>query len=152
MLSKLDTKSTDILRRRSGLIDQEVQTLDVIGSVYGVTRERIRQLEAKARNRLMEILAEADQAHSHPDSGQGPKRRPRVARPVPRTSRPSTGSDGFPPQTVELAARRMTSHLGRAALIWQAGHHGAHIIRAIADSGLPGSAASTRLRRILMEY
>jgi RNA polymerase primary sigma factor len=152
LLSKLDAKSADILRRRSGLIDQEVQTLDAIGSVYGVTRERIRQLETKARNRLTEILAEAEQARSHPDSRQRPKRRPRTARPVPRPFRPSAGSDGFSPQAVELAARRMASHLGRTALIRQAGHHGAHIIRAIADGRLPGSAASTRLSRILMEY
>jgi RNA polymerase primary sigma factor len=152
LLSKLDAKSADILRRRSGLIDQEVQTLDAIGSVYGVTRERIRQLETKARNRLTEILAEAEQAHSHPASRQRPKRRPRTATPVPRSFRPSAESDGFSPQAVELAARRMTSHLGRTALIRQAGHHGAHIIRAIADGRLPGSAASTRLRRILMEY
>ncbi|PPS67850.1 MULTISPECIES: sigma-70 family RNA polymerase sigma factor [Streptomyces] len=152
LLSKLDAKSADILRRRSGLIDQEVQTLDVIGSLYGVTRERIRQLETKARNRLTEILAEAEQAHSHSASRQRPKHRPRTAMPAPRRFRPSAESDGFSPQAVELAARRMASHLGRTAIIRQAGHHGAHIIRAIADGRLPGSAASTRLRTILTEY
>ncbi|GAA2442369.1 sigma-70 family RNA polymerase sigma factor [Streptomyces macrosporus] len=152
LLSKLDAKSADILRRRSGLIDQEVQTLDAIGSVYGVTRERIRQLETKARNRLKEILTEEEQAPSRPGPKQRPKRRPRAARPVTRMFRPSAGNDGLSPDGVKLAAQRMTSHLGRTALIRQAGHHGARIIRAIADGRLPGSAASTRLRRLLMEY
>jgi RNA polymerase primary sigma factor len=151
LLSKLDAKSADILRRRSGLIDEDVQTLDAIGSVYGVTRERIRQLETKARNRLKEILTEEEQARSRPAPRQRLERRPRRERGS-RTFRPSAGNDDFSAQGVELAARRMTSHLGRTALIRQAGHHGAHIIRAIADGRLPGSAASTRLRRLLMEY
>ncbi|MFD5308236.1 sigma-70 family RNA polymerase sigma factor [Streptomyces ardesiacus] len=152
LLSKLDAKSADILRRRSGLIDQEVQTLDAIGSVYGVTRERIRQLETKARNRLKEVLEEEEQGPSCAAPRQQLERRRRSARPVSRTFRPSTENDGFSSQAVELAARRMTSSLGRTALIRQAGHHGAHIIRVIAEGRLPGSAASTRLRRILMEY
>lgn len=152
LLAKLDVKSADILRRRSGLIDQEVQTLDAIGSVYGVTRERIRQLETKARNRLKEVLTEEEQTPSRPAPGQRPERRPRTAGPHPRVLRLSAGNDDFSAQGVELAARRMASRLGRTALIRQAGHHGAHIIRAIADGRLSGSAASTRLRRILMEY
>ncbi|WP_330336874.1 sigma-70 family RNA polymerase sigma factor [Streptomyces sp. NBC_00557] len=152
LLAKLDVKSADILRRRSGLIDQEVQTLDAIGSVYGVTRERIRQLETKARNRLKEILTEEEQTPSRPASRQRPERRPRTAEPRPRALRPAAGNDDFSAQGVELAARRMASRLGRTALIRQAGHHGAHIIRAMADGRLSGSAASTRLRRILLEY
>ncbi|WP_416481824.1 sigma-70 family RNA polymerase sigma factor [Streptomyces sp. CL12] len=152
LLSKLDAKSADILRRRSGLIDQEVQTLDAIGSVYGVTRERIRQLETKARNRLKEVLEEEERAPSPPAPRQRLERRPRPARPVSRPFRLPTENDGFSSHAVELAARRMTSSLGRTALIRQAGHHGAHIIHVIAQGRLPGSAASTRLRGILMKY
>ena len=43
----VDWRAADILRRRCGF-DGEPQTLDEIGRHYGVTRERIRQIEAKA--------------------------------------------------------------------------------------------------------
>lgn len=41
-----------ILTLRFGLDDKEPQTLDVIGQSFGVTRERIRQIEAKALEKL----------------------------------------------------------------------------------------------------
>ncbi|MEV8287059.1 sigma factor-like helix-turn-helix DNA-binding protein [Streptomyces niveus] len=45
------------MRRRTGLVGGERQTLDDIGKEYGVSRERIRQLETRARDRLKEVLA-----------------------------------------------------------------------------------------------
>ena len=41
-----------ILTLRFGLDDNEPQTLENIGSIFGVTRERIRQIEAKALRKL----------------------------------------------------------------------------------------------------
>jgi RNA polymerase primary sigma factor len=50
-LEILDERERDIIYRRFG-IDREEQTLEEIGQLYGVTRERIRQIEAKAIRKL----------------------------------------------------------------------------------------------------
>jgi RNA polymerase primary sigma factor len=48
LLSTLDERSAGVVRMRFGLDDGQPKTLDDIGKVYGVTRERIRQIEKKA--------------------------------------------------------------------------------------------------------
>jgi RNA polymerase primary sigma factor len=64
VLSTLSEREADIVRLRFGLNNQEPQTLEQIGQSYGVTRERIRQLENKALRKLRNpvrtrLLAEA---------------------------------------------------------------------------------------------
>jgi RNA polymerase primary sigma factor len=49
-----------ILTLRFGLNDQDPQTLDTIGRSFGVTRERIRQIEAKALDKLRKLLEVPD--------------------------------------------------------------------------------------------
>ncbi|MDD2366904.1 MAG: sigma-70 family RNA polymerase sigma factor [Desulfuromonadaceae bacterium] len=49
---KLTEHEQRILTLRFGLDDHEPQTLDVIGQQFGVTRERIRQIEAKSLEKL----------------------------------------------------------------------------------------------------
>jgi len=49
-----------ILTLRFGLDDHEAQTLDTIGRTFGVTRERIRQIEAKSLEKLRKILETSD--------------------------------------------------------------------------------------------
>lgn len=51
-LATLPPKETEVLRMRFGLGDSDDRTLEEIGHVYGVTRERIRQIEAQALRRL----------------------------------------------------------------------------------------------------
>lgn len=51
-LALLDDREADILARRFGLYDGETETLEEIGELYGVTRERIRQIEARALRKL----------------------------------------------------------------------------------------------------
>ncbi|HEY4743861.1 MAG TPA: sigma-70 family RNA polymerase sigma factor [Desulfuromonadaceae bacterium] len=49
---ELSESEQKILTLRFGLDDHEPQTLDTIGQSFGVTRERIRQIEAKSLERL----------------------------------------------------------------------------------------------------
>lgn len=51
-LSTLTPREEQTLRRRNGLGMTEPQTLEEIGSTFSVTRERIRQIEAKALRKL----------------------------------------------------------------------------------------------------
>ncbi len=51
-LSELKPKEQEVLRLRFGLDDGRERTLDEIGKQFGVTRERIRQIEAKAIKKL----------------------------------------------------------------------------------------------------
>ena len=45
-------RRTDVLRLRYGLDDGRMKTLEEIGQIFNVTRERIRQIEAKALRKL----------------------------------------------------------------------------------------------------
>jgi RNA polymerase primary sigma factor len=51
-LRSLNERHAGILERRFGLNGSEKQTLEQIGKTYGLTRERIRQLELKAMTKL----------------------------------------------------------------------------------------------------
>jgi len=58
-LDTLSDNERDILTLRFGLDDREPQTLDTIGKRFGVTRERIRQIEAKSLEKLRKIMEES---------------------------------------------------------------------------------------------
>lgn len=55
----LSESEQKILSLRFGLDDKEPQTLDTIGRSFGVTRERIRQIEAKSLEKLRKIVESA---------------------------------------------------------------------------------------------
>lgn len=52
VLSTLPQKEADIVRYRFGLMDGNAKTLEEVGQIYNLSRERIRQLEAKALRKL----------------------------------------------------------------------------------------------------
>jgi RNA polymerase primary sigma factor len=80
VLELLTEREAGVISRRYGLADGEEWTLDQIGKIYGVTRERIRQIEGKAMSKLrypsiLEILGPylygggvRPQAKEEPDS------------------------------------------------------------------------------------
>jgi RNA polymerase primary sigma factor len=51
-LDRLTPREADILRQRFGIGSGSEHTLEEVGKQYKVTRERIRQIEAKALNKL----------------------------------------------------------------------------------------------------
>lgn len=57
-MDDLSESEKEILALRFGLDDREPQTLDTIGQQFGVTRERIRQIEAKSLAKLRKTLEE----------------------------------------------------------------------------------------------
>jgi len=59
-LELLDENESRILRLRFGLDDDEPRTLESIGRSFGVTRERVRQIEVKALDKLRKIASQTD--------------------------------------------------------------------------------------------
>ena len=60
LLATLNDNEKEIIALRFGLDDRDPQTLDTIGRQFGVTRERIRQIEAKSLEKLRTLLSERD--------------------------------------------------------------------------------------------
>lgn len=56
-LAHMDDREARVLRLRFGFDGQEDRTLDQIGKLFGVTRERVRQIETKAKTHLIVELA-----------------------------------------------------------------------------------------------
>jgi RNA polymerase primary sigma factor len=59
-LRELSENEQKIIAMRFGLEDKEPQTLDTIGRSFGVTRERIRQIEAKSLEKLRKMLQQSE--------------------------------------------------------------------------------------------
>ena len=51
-LEELDAREKDVVRMRFGLDGSEPMTLEQVGAHFGVTRERVRQIEARTMSKL----------------------------------------------------------------------------------------------------
>jgi RNA polymerase nonessential primary-like sigma factor len=58
-LDELSDKQREVVERRFGLSGHEVATLEEVGEMIGVTRERVRQIQVEALKRLRTILEKA---------------------------------------------------------------------------------------------
>jgi len=65
VLQQLNPREAGVLRMRFGLVDGEEKTLDEIGKTFNVTRERIRQIEARAIRMLRAKQAQLDSISDH---------------------------------------------------------------------------------------
>ncbi|WP_311922449.1 sigma-70 family RNA polymerase sigma factor [Microbispora sp. H10836] len=54
VLATLSEREAAVITHRYGLADDRPRTLDEIGRTFGVTRERVRQIEAKGMRKLRE--------------------------------------------------------------------------------------------------
>jgi RNA polymerase nonessential primary-like sigma factor len=54
-LQQLSVSERKVIEMRFGLVDGEPKTLDSIGKEFGITRERVRQIETQALNKLRAI-------------------------------------------------------------------------------------------------
>ncbi len=52
-LNVLTPREKEVLKLRAGFVDDEPWTLEKVGGKYGLTRERIRQIEARAIRKLL---------------------------------------------------------------------------------------------------
>jgi RNA polymerase sigma factor (sigma-70 family) len=59
MLDGLEPRERDVLRLRYGLDRGDPRTLEEVGDAFGLTRERIRQIEARALSKLRHPSIEA---------------------------------------------------------------------------------------------
>src|SRR3989344_447553 len=55
LLSRLTEKEKDVVKRRFGLSAEKKETLEEIGQHYGITRERVRQIENLSIKKLKEL-------------------------------------------------------------------------------------------------
>ena len=59
MLAKLDARERRVLESRYGLGGANEQTLEQLGRELGITKERVRQIESRAQDKLRKIATEA---------------------------------------------------------------------------------------------
>ena len=55
LISKLDKREQEIIKRRFGIDDEEPKTLEQIGNALGFSKERIRQIENAAIQKLRKV-------------------------------------------------------------------------------------------------
>jgi RNA polymerase primary sigma factor len=79
VLDTFSEREAAVIAMRFGLTDGESKTLDEIGKVYGVTRERIRQIERKTMDKLKEESVSGVLRSFYFNDDAGARMRPRQA-------------------------------------------------------------------------
>jgi RNA polymerase sigma factor (sigma-70 family) len=139
-LSLLKEREAEVLRLRFGFDGGDDRTLEKVGEHFSVTRERIRQIEGKAKNKLVEKLADVGLLANGAEPAPAPPQKRKAGRlTVVRTPAPgqrrllgteiATGSD----LAVRLGAAGEDSAVG-------------HLLIALVDRALRSNAHHVRIR------
>ncbi len=64
MLEQIEPREAEIIRLRFGLDGGQERTLEEVGEMFGITRERVRQLQNLALNKMRRIFREKEQQRS----------------------------------------------------------------------------------------
>mgnify|MGYP000548433282 CR=1 FL=1 len=64
MISNLDEREAEIIRLRFGLDGDTPLTLEEVGQQFGITRERVRQLQNIALSRMRKVMAGKERQHT----------------------------------------------------------------------------------------
>jgi RNA polymerase primary sigma factor len=59
LLGRLDARERRVLISRYGIAGADAQTLEQLGRELGVTKERVRQIESRAHEKLRKLALEA---------------------------------------------------------------------------------------------
>jgi len=64
MMGHLDDREKEILKYRFGLYGEEVETLETVGERFSITRERVRQIQNAAVDKLRAMMEDKDRVHT----------------------------------------------------------------------------------------
>ncbi|MFJ3933674.1 sigma-70 family RNA polymerase sigma factor [Streptomyces sp. NPDC090029] len=123
-LDRFGEREARILLRRTGLDDGERSTLDDLGKEFGVTRERIRQVEVKAFEALRQMLREAGFGPGHDEvPDPEPRKRATRAQRAARAARAACAAEAARAVRAARAARvaRFAEAAGAAQAVGAAG-------------------------------
>jgi RNA polymerase primary sigma factor len=79
MVNSLDEREAEIIKLRFGLEGREELTLEEVGKKFRVTRERIRQLEYLALNKMRRAMAKHESIRTVDEIDQENRQRDRMA-------------------------------------------------------------------------
>ena len=79
MINSLDPREAEIIRLRFGLEGRDELTLEEVGRRFKVTRERIRQLEYLALNKMRRAMARHESIRTVDEIEQEQRQRERMA-------------------------------------------------------------------------
>ena len=57
IIDKLSSREANIIKMRNGIGEYDMHTLEAVGREYDITRERVRQIEAKALIKIKKLLS-----------------------------------------------------------------------------------------------
>ncbi|MFO7725313.1 MAG: sigma-70 family RNA polymerase sigma factor [Oceanipulchritudo sp.] len=78
LIDELDPRESEIIRLRFGLNGEKPKTLEEVGEMFEITRERVRQLQNMALTRMRKALIEREQQRSQDEIDEAERERKRM--------------------------------------------------------------------------
>jgi RNA polymerase primary sigma factor len=78
LIDELDPRESEIIRLRFGLAGEKPKTLEEVGEMFDITRERVRQLQNMALNRMRKALISKERQRSQEEINEAELERKRM--------------------------------------------------------------------------